>query len=260
MAVPRQAKLRRWLHDVAAETSEVVLRHAGSSRARRQLRIGADGTPTSYLDELAEKVIVRRLKDAPIPLNLLSEEIGTIDAESPWWLIADPVDGTRNAGRGLPFYAVSLAIGQKDFRGIEMGIVQNVPSGEVYYGEKGGGATLDRRRIKPRRMDKGEILLGAALDYEREVLRLPGRGHLHFRDLGSAALEVCLVAQGALDGFLCSTPYLRIYDVAAGAIILEEAGGHMLDLHKKPLNAPYDVKNRIALVAVGDMRVWEAVR
>jgi fructose-1,6-bisphosphatase/inositol monophosphatase family enzyme len=259
MAVPRRAQVRSWLEETAARTADAARRALRSRAPERTVQTGASGSPTSALDRVAERVIIRELRNAPIPLNLCSEEIGNVERGAEWWLVADPVDGTRNALHGVPFHAVSLAIGRRDLSGVELGLVHSIPTPGDYWAEKGRGATFNGRRLRVRRGGRMEPLVGTALDYERG-LRIPKGERLHFRDLGSAALEMCLVASGGLDAFLCDQPMLRIVDIAASTLIVREAGGHVLDLAKKPLNVPFDVRAKFPMVALGDARLWRALR
>jgi len=259
MAVPRRAQMRNWLDELAEKTAKAARKALRSKAPERVVQTGASGSPTSALDRIAERVIIDELDDAPIPLNLCSEEIGNLDRGADWWLVADPVDGTRNALHGVPFHAVSLALGRKDLAGIELGVVHSIPTPGSYWGEKGRGATFDGKRLDVKRGSHLEPLVGTALDYERG-LRLPEGHKLHFRDLGSAALEMCLVAAGALDAFYCDQKLLRVVDVAASTLIVREAGGHVFDLSKKPLNAPFDVRSKFPMVALREANLWEALR
>lgn len=259
MAVPRRAQMRQWLHEVAEKTAAAARRALKARAPERIVQTGASGSPTSALDRMAERVLLREIRDAPIPLNLCSEEIGNVDRGAEWWLVADPVDGTRNALHGVPFHAVSLAIGRGDLSGIEMGLVLSIPTTGAWYAEKGKGATVDGRPIRRRRNRVLEPLIGTALDYERG-LKIPQGEKLHFRDLGSAALEMCLVATGGLDAFYCDQSLLRVVDIAASTLIVRESGGHVFDLAKKPLNVPFDVRVKFPMVALGDAKLWEALR
>ena len=74
--------------------------------------IGADGTPTKYIDKIAEDVAINFIKKSKIKVNILSEEAGFIDLGGEYTFVLDPIDGTRNAYRGIPFYSVSLAVGK----------------------------------------------------------------------------------------------------------------------------------------------------
>lgn len=260
MPVPQRGRVRDWLHELGATARRAAQRALLSKTAARNVQIGASGTPSAQFDVETERAIVRELDHAPIPLNLVSEEVGNIGRRgAEWTLVVDPVDGSRNASRGIPFYCVSLAIARKGLSGVEMGLVQNIPSGEVYWAERGRGATREGRKIRTRRLNPEELVVGAALDYERG-LKIPGGDHVHFRDFGSAALEMCLVADGRLDAFICIKPYLRIVDVAASALVLREAGGHVWDLKRKPLNVPFVVSNRFSMVAAGDAQAWRYLR
>lgn len=257
MAVPKRAAMRDWLYEVAGETARAARRALAAREPQRIVMTGASGSPTSALDRVAEKVIIGRLKDAPVPLNLCSEEVGTLDEGAEWTLIADPVDGTRNALHGIPFHAVSLAVGRRDLAGVEMGLVYGIPNGDDYWAEKGRGATHGGRRLKVRKLGVLEPLVGTALDYARG-LRIPQGHKLHFRDLGSAALEMCFVAEGGLDGFLCARPIVRVVDVAASTLIVQEAGGEATALDGSPLKVPFDASKKFEIVAVGDpdLRRW----
>ena len=89
----------------------------------RNIGIGADGTPTEYIDKIAEDIAIRYIEKSRIPVNLLSEEAGYIDRDGEYTFVLDPIDGTRNAIRGIPFYSTSLAIGRDTLDSVEYGIV-----------------------------------------------------------------------------------------------------------------------------------------
>lgn len=260
MPVPRRTQVRNWLHDVCRDTADAARKALRGRSPGKTVRQGASGSPTSALDATAERVLIQRLRDAPVPMNLLSEEIGYIATKgAEWTLVADPVDGTRNALRGIPINCVSLAVGRNDLSGVEMGIVHTIPTGQDYWAERGRGATLDGKRIRPAKVDPDEVLLGMALDWE-DNLRVPRGPNVHFRDLGSSAMEMCYVAQGVLDGFLTTQPLLRVIDIAASTLILREAGGIVQNLDRTELNVPYNLKVRFPLVALGHASTWRHLR
>ena len=95
--------------------------------------IGADGTLTKYVDKLAEDVAIKFIKKADMGINILSEEAGFLDFGGEYTFVLDPVDGTRNAYRGIPFYSVSLGVGKSRLSDVEYGIVKNIPTGEVFF-------------------------------------------------------------------------------------------------------------------------------
>ena len=98
----------------------------------KTVMLGADGTPTKYIDKIAEDVAVKTIKKSKISLNLLSEEIGFIDNGGKYTIVLDPVDGTRNLYRGIPFYAISLGIGSSVLTDVFYGIVKNIAAAKAY--------------------------------------------------------------------------------------------------------------------------------
>jgi len=260
MRLPRAGQLEDWLVDVAKKAGDRANRILAKAGAGRTVARGAYGSPTVYADRLAEQVIIDELPNAPIPLHLFSEEIGHVKTPgAQWTLVADPIDGTRNAVRRIPFYCVSLAVGRRSFRDLELGVVRSSVSRDVWIARRRGGAYRNGRRVRVRKFDAREVIVAAALDYERRI-RIQWHPTVHFRDMGSAALELCHVADGGIDLFLSTKQFLRIVDIAAGALCVKEAGGHVLNLQKKPLNAAYDLKERIAMFAVGDRRTLKVIR
>ncbi|MFA5860174.1 MAG: inositol monophosphatase family protein [Candidatus Thermoplasmatota archaeon] len=226
-------RLLRGMADAVAR----VVREAPPERFGVELGMGADGTPTKMVDDLAEKEILAHLKRSKAKLNLLSEEAGYVDLKGQKLLVADPIDGTTNAARGIPFYCVSLAIGKKDLSDVEAGIVLNLATGDKFEALAGKGATLNGKPLKVRAEDK-ELIVSSTL--------LTKGVH---RSFGASALEMCLVASGALDCYHYPKPVLRIIDVAASTLIVREAGGVVLDRAGKDLELPLSLVPRFGLTA-----------
>lgn len=259
MPIPRAAALEDWLIDLSVRINDVARKELAKPGAGDRVREGAFGAATVRADAAAEQVIIDAYTDAPVPLNLFSEEIGHVRTPgAEWTLIADPIDGTRNAVRRIPFHCTALAVGRESLSDVELGVVRDATTDDLFQARKGKGAFLNGDRLKVRPLDPKNIIIAAALDYEKE-LNIKWRPHVHFRDLGSSALELCYVATGGLDLFLSTKAYLRVVDVAASVLILREAGGHVLDLQKKPLNASYDLKERVSMVALGDPAAWKVL-
>lgn len=213
------------------------------------LRIGADGTPTKRVDEIAEQAILKFVEEAD-GLDLLSEEAGHLARGGKRVLVVDPIDGTTNAVRGIPFYCVSLAIGTKLLSDVECGLVMNLCTGDVFQATKGGGATLNGKPVRARASAKSPVFATSSLAPE-EVPRAPGI----LRSFGASALEMCLVAQGALDGYHYAKPILRVIDVAASTLIVREAGGVVLDREGKDLDLPLSLAPRFGLTAAANATV-----
>jgi fructose-1,6-bisphosphatase/inositol monophosphatase family enzyme len=211
--------------------------------------IGADGTVTKYVDKIAEDAALSFLNKSKLKVNVLSEEIGFLDNGSDYTFVLDPIDGTRNAYRGIPFYAVSLAIGKSKISDIEYGIVKNIPTGEVFTAEKGFGAYLNKNRIGVPDVPDTELCCSLALgkNFDKVTISLAKKEKV--RSLGSASLEMCMVALGALDSYVVGKEYLRIVDIAAATLILREAGGIVNNVLGEELDMPFTLDERTSVVA-----------
>ena len=211
--------------------------------------IGADGTPTKYVDKLAEDVAIKFIKKADMNVNLLSEEAGFLDFGGEYTFVLDPVDGTRNAYRGIPFYSVSLGVGKSRLSDVEYGIVKNIPTGEVFFAEKDYGAFLNKKRIGVPDVPAKEILSSITLgkNFDALTLSLAKKGVV--RSLGSASLEMCMVAIGALDFYVIGKEYLRVTDIAASTLIMREAGGVVTDIRGEELDMSLSLDDRTSVIA-----------
>ena len=241
----------RLLREMAGAVARVV-RETPPERFGVELGIGADGTPTKMVDDLAEREILAILRRGKADLNLLSEEAGFVDLGGSKVLVADPIDGTTNAARGIPFYCVSLAVGTRDLSDVEAGLVMNLATGDVFEAAKGQGATLNGKRIRVRPQD-GERVYSVGIPKGEA----PPSGIL--RSFGASALEMSLVASGALDAYYYSKPILRIIDVAAATLLVREAGGVVLDRAGKDLELPLSLGPRFGLTAASTPAVARAV-
>jgi fructose-1,6-bisphosphatase/inositol monophosphatase family enzyme len=212
--------------------------------------IGADGSPTSYIDQVAEDVAIRILEKSKVRVNLLSEEKGFVDFGGSSVFVLDPVDGTRNAYRGIPFYSVSLAIGTSKISDIEYGIVKNIPTGDVFTAEKHQGAFLNNIRIRVCEMPSINMLSSISLgkNYTPRAGVLSRKGNV--RSYGSASLEMCLVASNALDYYFVGRDILRVVDIAAATLIVREAGGCVKTIIGDDLDMEFDVTKRTSVLAV----------
>jgi len=211
--------------------------------------IGADGTLTKYVDKLAEDVAIKKKKKADKGVNILSEEAGFLDFGGEYTFVLDPIDGTRNAYRGIPFYSVSLGVGKAMLSDVEYGIVKNIPTGEVFFAEKGYGAFLNKKQIGVPDVPAKEILSSITLgkNFDALTLSLAKRGVV--RSLGSASLEMCLVAIGALDFYVIGKDYLRVTDIAASTLIMREAGGTVTNIHGEELDMSLSLDDRTSVIA-----------
>jgi myo-inositol-1(or 4)-monophosphatase len=208
---------------------------------RKQLNIRWKGVtdPVTEVDQACEKLIVRGIQ-ARFPKHaILGEETGAHglpDAEFLW--IIDPLDGTVNYSHGLPMFAVSIGVYQKGRPLI--GVVHAPAMGETFVAERGKGAFCNGKRLSVSRQAKPlHAVLGSGFAY---TARLGGenvrewmgvlRNFQAIRRAGSAALDLCWVAAGRFDGFW---EYgLKPWDVAAGGLMVLEAGGKITNIQGKP--------------------------
>lgn len=188
----------------------------------------------SYVDKLAEQMIVDRLSKLLPEAGFITEEgTSTAKGEVYNWII-DPLDGTTNFIHDLPFYSVS--IGLQEYSEVILGVVYEVTRNECFYAIKGGGAYCNETPIQVSSApDLSSSLIATGFPYDTSgqtdiylnILKSLTESSHGFRRLGSAALDLCYVACGRVDGYFQHN--LQPYDVAGGSIIVQEAGGTLTD-------------------------------
>jgi len=256
------------LHRIGLAVERVARESARSPHRADVVAMGASGTPTEELDRLAERAILHALDEEGVDWNVVSEEVGTVDRGGAKTLVIDPIDGTANAVRNLPFSTVSLALGTKDLGGVKLGLVRDLTRGTTYWAARGEGAYRDGRPIRTRAWPgRGEVVfVNLGRFASPRSASLVGRAR-RVRSLGCASLEIALVAEGAGDAYVFenadATKNLRATDIAAAYRILLEAGGGASDAHGRPLEEfPLGVVQRTTVIAYGDAAygrsVWEA--
>ncbi len=226
---------------------------AGTDAAASFVRMGADGTPTTKIDLVAEDAIIDVLEADGRSMRIISEERGElILGDSPEFsIVLDPLDGTYNSYAGIPFYSVSMAVASVDLSDIRFGYVSNLALREEYYAETGKGAYLNGKMIKTSHNSDLRELCVSVYGYRQNVERTRKiyKNVRRIRLFGSVALEMCYVASGRLDALVDIRNALRVTDVAAGILILAEAGGLVTDGHGNPFKLPDSVTARIEMVA-----------
>ena len=215
----------------------------------KNLAVGADGTPTKYIDQIAEDAALKIIEKSGLTVNILSEEAGFIDNKGKYTFILDPVDGTRNLVRGIPFYSVSLAIGKMMLHDVEYGIVKNIPTGDVFSAEKHAGAFLNKKRIAVADVPDKEPLICLSLGkhVDNQTLILAKRDYI--RAFGCASLEMCMVATGALDYYVVGREYLRVTDIAAATLVVREARGFVATIDGEELDMELSLHPRTSIIA-----------
>jgi len=228
---------------VAKRIKEALVPLIGTAYGAEELGMGADNTPTERLDKVAEDIVLEIFRKEKVCKVLLSEEAGMVEIGGDKGIAyLDPVDGSFNAGCGIPFYALSIAL--SDRAQVIAGFVRNLATDETFTAVKGNGAFLDGNPIHP--SEKTEYGVSALSVYARtpELKKLVDAGFMsrRSRKLGASALELCYVACGRLEGFLDLRGTLRITDAAAAILVLQEAGGVVSMPDGAPCMFPDDVR------------------
>lgn len=212
--------------------------------------MGADGTPTRYIDKLSEDIFLKAVDENDLPYNIVSEEAGFIDRHYEKNLVVDPLDGTFNAQAGIPFYSISIAITGSTITDSEKGFVMNLSNGEYFYSDKGKGAYKLSRKIRTSGASRGHFSFSAG--YASDPLGKKLLKHAtKIRTLGCASLELATLASGGIDlvAYIGKNNLLRNIDVAAGIAIVREAGGIVTEKDGSPFNMDMNVSTRKNMLA-----------
>jgi len=182
------------------------------------------------LDIEVEDFIIGKIQRKYPTHNILSEERGEIIGKSNYTWVIDPLDGSKHYLRGLPLFCISLALLQN--KDVILGAVFNPSTGELFFAQKGGGAFLNNKKIKVSQKSKMKncflCLDVANLDeFERYNTQIKNifKSFYRVRILGVGALSLCYLAKGAFDAYLNIGKAPKIFDIAAGLLIVKEAGG-----------------------------------
>lgn len=188
------------------------------------------------VDKLSEKSIIGTIRAQYPDHHILSEEAGELTSGSPYKWIIDPIDGTVNYAHGVPICCVSIGLEKEG--SMLMGAVYNPFLDELFFAEKGKGATLNGEKISVSAnasLESAFLVTGFPYQWE-EMPHDPAQVFEYFvkrgspvRRLGSAAIDLCWVACGRFDGFWEHN--LNAWDAAAGYLIVEEAGGRVTDMN-----------------------------
>ena len=250
---------------IAHSVHGVVRQTRGSPRRGDVVAMGADGSPTEEVDRIAEGQVLSALEAEGLDWNVESEEIGTVDRGGELTLVVDPIDGSHNVLRGMPFASVSLALGRESLGGVEAGVIRDLFTGSTFWASRGQGAFCDGRPIRVRSWDlRGELFfVNLGRHSTPRALRLAERGR-RIRSLGCASLEMVMVARGAADAYLFENDVpnrnLRVTDIAAAYRIVREAGGFVGDAAFRPLDDfPLRLGTHTSVCAWGDPAFVQSV-
>jgi myo-inositol-1(or 4)-monophosphatase len=247
--------LEKVLLEATERVQEKVASITREGRRGETVGVGASGDKTLLADKVAEDEILAALSSVG-GVRVLSEEAGRSgDPGAGSLAVIDPLDGSSNFERGIPFYCTSIAlVDGETLNGVTFGIVRDLVSGDVYAARRGKGATKNGRPIRtttitsPSKATAGVDLSGAP----RELVAQHGplvsglKRTVHF---GANALEICYLADGRVDAFVDIRRKIRITDFAAAYLIATEAGATFSDENGNGLEVSFDLNRRFSFVA-----------
>ncbi len=223
-------KLRQTLNEAAIESGKILLKNFGG-KYKISSKVVVSNLVTEIDHRSEEKIISIIRRNFP-EHSILTEESGELSKDSEYQWIIDPIDGTVNYAHGIPITCVSIALEKSGE--VIMGVVYNPMGKEYFFAEKGKGSFLNKKKIAvSANSDIEKSLLVTGFPYNSSTFK-PNPANLFkkflmknvpIRRLGSAALDLCWTACGRFDAFWEYN--LNAWDVAAGALILKEAGGKL---------------------------------
>tara|TARA_Y100000817_G_scaffold259719_1_gene213730 strand:- start:451 stop:1191 length:741 start_codon:yes stop_codon:yes gene_type:complete len=209
------------------KASKIIIRDFGEVENLQVKKKGPKDFVTKT-DKRVERILIEELEKNKKNYSFITEETGVINrADTDNFWIIDPIDGTTNFLHGIPHFAISIALKNKNE--ITAGLVFDPIKDEMFYAEKNFGSFFNNRRIRVSKKSELEDCLFAT-NHE-------GAAHskLNLRFTGCAALDLAYVASGRFDGYFHNK--INIWDIAAGVLILNEAGGKVNDINKFDINS-----------------------
>jgi myo-inositol-1(or 4)-monophosphatase len=199
-----------------------------SSDTKIPLGTGAAGDKTFPIDRKAEDIIIAGLDTCGEPCTVISEESGFVDIKGGGLrVIVDPIDGSKNAVAGIPFFCASIAVASGDtMDSIFLSYIINLLTGDEFWAERASGAFMNGIRITAQQDDSLSLVAYEAQQPSRDLPFIVPLlcGARKTRCFGSTALDLAYLASGAISVFICPSPS-RSFDFAGGWLLAKEAGG-----------------------------------
>ncbi|MCI6993645.1 MAG: bifunctional NADP phosphatase/NAD kinase [Methanobrevibacter sp.] len=266
---------------IIREVSRAIRPYVGKPESGEKVKIGADGTPTSLIDIIAEDKMINILKNAPVLSYIVSEEIGELklgrgtkrsikltdelrrtdleEYDIPKFIfLIDPVDGTNNAIKEIPAFGISIAVASvhqgrvATLNDVELGFISSFANGNFFEAEKGKGCWLNNEEVHPSDIiNISDMTLGGFTKSGTSQASKLVDNARRMRVLGSVVLELSYVASGRYDAFL-DLRGSRIIDIAASKLILEEAGCIITNKYGQKLNNILSIYEKTIIVAANN--------
>ena len=225
------------------------------------LGIGAAGDKTFFIDKKAEDIVISGLDESGEALTVISEEVGVKDIKGGGTkVLVDPIDGSKNAISGIPFFCTSIAIVDGNtLKDIVLAYVVNLISGDEFWAEEGKGSFLNDKRIYTQQDDTFSLTAYEAQSPSKDIPRIMPllSKSRKTRCLGATALDLAYLALGAVSIFV--TPSLsRSFDFAGGWLLVQEAGGIFTDIKGNSIETlEVSLKKSSSLLASGNKNLHE---
>jgi len=237
---------------------EIPLIKKGSKTA---IGVGASGDKTYPIDKIAEDIIISGLDESREAMTIVSEELGIKDIKSGGKkILIDPIDGSRNAVSGIPFYCTSIAVVDGNTVGdIELAYVVNLINGDEFWAEKGKGAFLNGEKMNTQKDDNFYLIAYEAQTPHKDIPRITPllAESRKTRCLGATALDLAYLAYGAISVFANPSPS-RGFDFAGGWLLVKEAEGIFTDIKGNHIEAvEVSLKKSTSLLASGNEKLHE---
>jgi myo-inositol-1(or 4)-monophosphatase len=234
---------------------------SGKKISKDAIGIGASGDKTYPIDKMAEDIILSGLERSEEGLTIISEEVGIRDIKGGGTIVLiDPVDGSRNAISGIPFYCTSIAVAEGNSVGdIYLSYVLNLINGDEFWAEKGEGGFLNAERIVTQKDDIFYLTAYEAQSPAKDVpIIIPLLSESRkTRCFGATALDIAYLASGSISVFANPSPS-RSFDFAGGWLLVQEAGGVFTDMQGNPIdNIELSLKKSTSLLVSGNARLHE---
>jgi len=251
------------LKQIAINVYDAIHPILGTKEAAEKAQRGAGGDISMQIDLIAENIVIDTLESEEVNLLLISEELGeryignkekAIKSQNV--LIIDPVDGSNNAVRGIPYCSISIAyaIG-RTINDIKKAVILDLNTKDIYWAVKGEGAYLNNNKIHVSDLDITdscffELNLSMKNFFKQiDNLRPIFRSFFRVRVLGSSALTLCQLAKGSMEAFINLRETNRLVDVAAGLLILKEAGGEVFSLDGRKIEGDLSIYLKFPFIA-----------
>ena len=254
------------LRQVSKQVYDNVKNLAGTEDAAGDFGRGAGGDISRNIDIVAEKTVLDYLKQINFNCVVLGEECGRVEInDNPkGYVIMDAIDGTANAVSGIPFFCCSLAFATGDkLSSITDAVVTNLSNGEQYWASKGKGTFLNETKIHVQNKETAYKIVGVntsgASPELLKKLQTIFEHHGPTRHFGANALEMAYLSKGSMDVFIDLRDKIRVQDMAAGYLLIKEAGGLIVDADSQPLDLDFGTMTRLSFIGAANQGTLDQI-